>query len=520
MKRLPLFFFTAVCALMVIASFSSLQAQSFRASRTPLEVTISGLPNVTKVTRLESTEFTEKYEIFVRQQINPDNIRFGFFEQRVFLMHVGADRPTVLVTEGYGADYAARPRYREELSRLFNANLIVVEHRFFSQSIPQPRRWQFLTGEIAMQDIHNVRELFRPIYQGKWIATGISKGGQTALMYRTLFPGDVDITVSYVGPLCRGVEDGRHEPFLKNKVGTPADRERILDFQKELLIRKDSLMVPFTKFCEEGNMKFTFPLRDVFDYCVLEYPFAFWQWGIPVDRIPDVNAADSVLMTHFLQVSSPDYFMRYTPNIAFFVQAARQLGYYGYDMSPFKFKVTRTKFIEDGSLKKKLEANKIARREAKEKKKLAKDLGPEGVAGAVASTAAVAKITNDATADAKSITDTAAVTGKWVTRKYPAMEIKSPKGYLKRIFLPDFFKPTFNNKLYKRQLEFIKTTDAHLVFIYGEWDPWSAAAVPNPHRENVIYCVQPKGSHASRIGSLPEDMRANLMKQLETWLAE
>jgi hypothetical protein len=33
-----------------------------------------------------------------------------------------------------------------------------------------------------MTDLHKIREMFATVYPGKWIATGISKGGQTALM--------------------------------------------------------------------------------------------------------------------------------------------------------------------------------------------------------------------------------------------------------------------------------------------------------------------------------------------------
>jgi len=484
--------------LALIPVSGSLPAQTFRASRTPLEVTLSSLTGVTEVLRLESTEFSEKYQVKVRQMVNHDEVRDGFFEQRIFVMHVGADRPTVMVTEGYGADYASNPRYREELSRLLNANLVVVEHRFFSQSTPQPRTWKHLTGEQAMTDLHKIREILRPVYQGKWIATGISKGGQTALMYRTLFPDDVDITVSYVGPLCQNVEDGRHEPFIKNKAGTKEDREKVLTFQKELLIRKDSLMPVFTSFCEKAGYKFTEPLSDIFDFAVLEYSFAFWQWGTPVKEIPAITAPDSLLFAHFMKISSPDYMMRETPNMSFFVQAAKQLGYYGYDTNPFRFKVTRTRFIPDSE-------KEIAKKEAKEAKKAAKmakkndDQAPEPVINEQ----------NDKE-----------ITGKWVTRKYPAMELKTSKGYLRKIFLPDYYKPRFNKKLYKMQSDFVKKTDAKLVFLYGEWDPWTAAAVPDPGKPNVLYFVQPGGNHRTRIGSLPQEMRDRLLGQLETWLNE
>ena len=76
------------------------------------------------------------------------------------------------------------------------------------------------------------------MYKGKWIATGISKGGQTTMFYRCFFPDDVDISVPYVAPLNRSVEDGRHEDFLQNKVSTKENRQRVLDFQLMAFKRK------------------------------------------------------------------------------------------------------------------------------------------------------------------------------------------------------------------------------------------------------------------------------------------
>jgi len=111
---------------------------------------------------------------------------------------VRADRPTILVTEGYGAKYAYRPDYREELSQLLDANIVFVEHRYFLGSTPDPRDWRYLTAEASACDLHDVRQLLGAIYPGKWIATGISKGGTTTMLYATFFPGDVDGYVPYV----------------------------------------------------------------------------------------------------------------------------------------------------------------------------------------------------------------------------------------------------------------------------------------------------------------------------------
>ncbi len=293
------------------------------------------IPAITETRPLESTEFSEKYVTYFTQPLDHRHPGQGSFRQRVIVSHVGFDRPTVIVTEGYGASYALHPRYREELSRLLNANMIFVEHRYFLESTPEPRDWQYLTAENSADDLHAVRNAFKSIYPGKWIATGISKGGQTALLYRTFYPDDVDISVPYVAPLCHAVEDGRHEPFLR-KVSTAENRKKIEDFQLEVLKRKATLLPHFEQYCRKHELKFHAPVEEIYDYSVLEYSFAFWQWGTPARSIPAVTASDSELLEHLLTISSPDYFIADSPTTSFFVQAARELGYYGYGVKPFK----------------------------------------------------------------------------------------------------------------------------------------------------------------------------------------
>lgn len=293
------------------------------------------LSSVSGTKPLESTQFKEKYVTYFAQPLDHHDSSKGAFKQRVIVAHVGFDRPTVIVTEGYGASYALNPKYREELSRLLDANMIFVEHRYFLESTPEPKDWKYLTAENSAEDLHAITTAFKKIYTGKWISTGISKGGQTTLLYRAYFPNDVDISVPYVAPLCYAAEDGRHEPFLR-KVSTAADRKLIEDFQLELLKRKSTLLSRFEKYCADKKYNFAAPIEEIYDFCVLEYSFALWQWGTSLSNIPATSASDDDLFAHLLAISEPSYFVKDGDNVSFFVQAARELGYYGYDVRPFK----------------------------------------------------------------------------------------------------------------------------------------------------------------------------------------
>ena len=320
-------------AALLLFVLLSASASSF--AQTVLEQKINAISAIKEIRPLETSEFSEKYVTYFTQPLDHRHPEKGSFRQRVIVSHIGFDRPTVIVTEGYGAAYALRSQYREELSKLLNANMIFVEYRYFLESTPEPKDWQYLTAENSADDLHAITTAFKNIYPGKWIATGISKGGQTTLLYRTFYPDDVDISVPYVAPLCYGVEDGRHEPFL-HKVSTPENRKIIEDFQLEALKRKATLLPRFEKYCTEKNYSFRAPIEEIYDYSALEYSFALWQWGTPISSIPATTASDDEIFSHLLAISEPGYFTADSPNASFFVQAARELGYYGYDVQPFK----------------------------------------------------------------------------------------------------------------------------------------------------------------------------------------
>ena len=418
--------------LFVCASIFPAQAQ--------LQKQLESLPYVKKTEKLENTAgFDEKYLITFEQDLDHANPKSGSFTQRVFVMHKGYDRPTVMVTEGYSAGRTINLGYQEELARILDANLVVVEHRYFSESTPQPLNWSYLTVKNSAYDLHRINQTLKKIYTKKWLSTGISKGGQTTNFYRAYFPDDVEVSVPYVAPLCYGIEDGRHEPFIRNFAGTPQERKAVEDFQNEVLKRRDRLAPLFESHCKEKDYKFRAPLEEIYDFSVLEYPFAFWQWGTPVEQIPPLSATDKEIFDHWMTISSPDYFVSESGFTSFFVQAAKELGYYGYDTKPF-----------------------------------------EGL-----------------------------------------LKIESSKGYMAKLLLPKAVQDiAFDRSEYDRVEHFMATTDAKMIFIYGEYDPWSAAAVTYSHSPNVLYLVGPKGSHRARIGNLPEEMKQQAIDILKAWMLD
>ena len=402
------------------------------------------LKKIAAVTRYESIEKTDTlrdyYLMKFTQQLVPGDESKGTFEQRVMLGHRGWDRPVVVVTEGYGGDYAfTRPGYMEELTKIMDANILFVEYRYFSGSMPKPCNWEYLTIANSMVDYHNIITSFKKFYTKKWATTGISKGGSTSMFFRAYYPEDVDVSVPYVGPLSYSVEDGRHESFLE-RVSTKAKRDAVRDFQYLLFERKEQLMTLFDAHCAKKGYTFRVPASEIYDLCVLEYQFSFWQWGSPVEDIPAADASDEVVFDYLVRMCDPSYFSATTEIGSFFVQAVKDFGYYGYNTDPF-----------------------------------VKYLNPADV-----------------------------------------------KGYLKKVMLPAEFKDVvFDDTNHRKVTDFYTENDPKAIFVYGEWDPWTASGVTwlgERGKKNVKIYTVPDGSHTARIANLPEDKKKELLDTLNEWM--
>lgn len=157
-----------------LVAFLLMLTVAFAANAQELQKKLEGLKGISGIEKLESDHYAEKYLVRITQPVDHRDPAAGTFTQRVIIAHAGFDRPTILVTEGYGAAYALNPRYQEELSKLLDANMVFVEYRYFLESTPNPCNWEYLTAENSAYDLHNVNRTFRELYAGKWVSTGIS----------------------------------------------------------------------------------------------------------------------------------------------------------------------------------------------------------------------------------------------------------------------------------------------------------------------------------------------------------
>ena len=386
--------------------------------------------------RIEAdTMFSEAWEIRLWQPVdhrNPDGPRFS---QQVFLYFAGKDRPVIVETEGYGAREG-----RNELASLMKANLIRIEHRYFEESRPDSAEWEYLTTWQAATDHHRIIELFKPVFSGKWATTGISKGGQTVMFHRYYYPEDVNVSVPYVAPLNFGPEDERMVPFLES-VGTAECRDRVFRFQKLALEKFDQLFPIFLKYAGERGWTFNRVggPETAYEMTVLEYEFAFWQWGsVPCDSIP-LDGDDEKLFRHLADVGDPRYFadqgLEYFE--PFFYQAMTEIGYYGYNFDRFAGLLKHARNSEQ-----------------------------------------------------------------------PEFQFSAPQG-------PEY---VYDYGFGRKVAEYIREDAENFIFLYGEFDPWSATAADPGDNDKCLKIVKEGGSHRTRIMNLSDDRREEVLDRLEEWL--
>ena len=381
--------------------------------------------------------FNEKYLIHFKQPLQKGNDEISF-SQRVFISHRSFEKPVVFITEGYDAKHALNPKFESELANFLNANQVCIEHRYFGESKPDSIVWEYLTVENSANDHHRIAEFVRDIYSTKLISTGISKGGQTTNFFRYFYPNDVDISVPYVAPLNFSSEDKRVYSFLEN-VGDSSCRAMILNYQKIMLKNKKKYLPKFIKLANKKKLTYSMGFEKAYELMVFEYSFGFWQWGtIDCSSIPDSTTKAAKMVKHLDEIANINWIsIEGIKNLqAFYYQAMREIGMYGYDIDAF--------------------------------------------------------------------------TGLTSYESNPTFDFTFPKG-IDVVYEPE---------LMERVDFFIRHKAENMIFIYGEYDPWSATAVELGYHTNSIKIVKEGGSHRTRISNLPEEQRQQILDSIYSWLQQ
>lgn len=420
------------CFLVIHSKWSGAQSN--------FENQLYSIPEIDSVQKFSNHPyFQESYILYFNQLLNHEKPSNGKFQQRIFISLNDTIKPIVYVTEGYEANYAKKSSYINELVEIIGANQVVVEHRYFGESFPDSLNWDYLTIKNATADLHRIYNSLQAIFKNnKWIATGISKGGQNTIAYSAFYPNDMDFSIPYVGPINFAVEDERIETFLE-EVSSRRNRNKIHRFQRNVLKNRKTIQPLLDSLIKANEYTFSISNAEVLDYTVLEYSFSFWQWGYNVNSIPKRTVTANTIFKHLTDISNPEYFSKsgVDPISSFFVQSLKEFGYYGYSVKPFR----RFLIVEDAS------------------------------------------------------------------------------NYIEKVFLDNKHQYEFDQSTSNFIIEELSKSQPKMLLIYGENDPWTAAAY-KPNYPNSRIFIKKNGSHRTRINNLPPDQKSDVINQINKWMNE
>lgn len=322
------------------------------------------IPQISGIEEMQVEPFQTYYRFWFEQPVDHRDASKGTFKQQVLLGHRDADAPVIVELQGY----QIWTEQAGELATLLKGNQLTIEHRFFDKSVPEGGiPWEHLTIWQAATDQHEIiAALKEKLYsRSKWVTTGISKGGQTTIFHRYFYPQDADVSVPYVAPLNLEYVDPRLQRFL-DKLGTPKRSLEsifgggssqqdchwdIRDFQLACFRNFDRLLPLMEQLAREKQYSYTMAggIKRALQLIILEYPFAFWQWGHDCQHIPVAEESTwEEMFTHLISVSSPTFFedsdiRKMQP---FFYAALTEIGMYDYDIKPFKKYLNEEKDID------------------------------------------------------------------------------------------------------------------------------------------------------------------------------
>ncbi len=386
------------------------------------------------------------------QPVDHDHPEGAHFTQHMTLILRDPTAPLVLFNTGYWNYY---DDYPFELTLLLHGNQLVMEHRFFGDSRPDPADWTQLTIAQAAADQHAVVQTFQPLFTGTWVSAGQSKGGMTSIYHHRFYPDDLGGTVAYVAPISFGAPDTTYDTWVNDTLGTQACRDGVKAVAKELLWHRRTMLI--TRATAEMNASSgdivyaRIQLGPAVEGAVESLYWSFWQYygetwcgDVPVDpatatddelwqMLEGTPDGQGVWRDGVSPVSSSD-----DANLgnfeAYDYQAAWQLGYPG---------------------------------------------------------------TNDTYLDGLTMYGDADFTGS------------NPVGVTL---------PPYDNAVAMNDVEsWVKTQASHVIWVYGGWDPWTGGQFDITGAQDAVKVLVTDGNHGSLLTELAPADQTTTFAMLTAW---
>ena len=334
--------------------------------------TLNGVKNVEKVEGLSGGASqgigdlfanTDDYNLLLtfEQPLDWSDPSKGTFDQRVHICYSASRTANEFQVGGYMLSDSSFPLGSsiDGYASANKYNLIEVEYRYFGKSRPEglsntdSKYWDSLTSVNAAGDFHHILDELKKIIPGKWLMTGSSKGGVATMIQSMYYPEDADMFMAQIAPFMDGQQDNR---FFKNLYETIGDekygkeqaaayRKLVQDLQVEAIVNRDALQDKVYEYRKSHGgqyAKFTTP-EILYEITVLDFATGVWQFEQNFDAIQavlDLKGQDDYLDELLSLLLDPNGTSQ-NENVnqievdlsAYYVQCAKDLGYYKYDFS-------------------------------------------------------------------------------------------------------------------------------------------------------------------------------------------
>jgi len=252
---------------------------------------------------------TRTYVVYYNQPLNHSQAGSAHFPLRALITVYKNGDPTKAVNHVYASGYNIMTGYimrpdsifgsdtkdcAFEIAHRYNANHIQIEHRYFQQSAPA-QCWTTLDdlrAEEAAADFHYFFEALKKVLKGKYVMSGVSKGGITTLLQHRFYPNDMDIFVPYSAPFFDTDRDTVMHRYWYNNGWNEEYRTMFMNVRKAGFDRQDNIFPAFLKM--RGGAKTT-AARDS-AYCF--YLHAIAEFGYDEHTYSDTASIRKMMHTN------------------------------------------------------------------------------------------------------------------------------------------------------------------------------------------------------------------------------
>lgn len=215
-----------------------------------------------------------------------------------------ADAGMLVYVSGYEAEesaykatntlYTGENRSAQEMSVRYNLHQVSLEHRFFKYSTP-PQPWTKAEGLKAVEaaaDFHAIISALKKVFTGgRYIMSGVSKGGITTAMQGLFYPEDAHLFVPYMAPFCDSITDTRQAKYMQSHGWTEQLRKSMHDLQSEAITSEETQKYILDLFFKPDEPQDTTVFYDVVSQFELNFHAYYTRESVNeyIDRFNEIS---------------------------------------------------------------------------------------------------------------------------------------------------------------------------------------------------------------------------------------